>query len=108
MTGVEYDHDHSTFLKHNVSSLPLELPGDMSERLQTAFTLPSHPSTSSLADQWLCMTHIAELKKVEAFCKDCRSPLCMGCILTNKHTSHEIMSLTEASQVLAQQLSERL
>ena len=60
-----------------------------------------------MADQWVCQTHIAEQKRVEAFCKDCRSPLCMGCILTNQHTSHEILSLQEASQELVSQVQER-
>ena len=74
--------------------------GDLSERLMSAFTLPSQFSQGSLADHWLCNIHINDFKRVEAFCSDCRQPLCMGCILTNKHTSHSIKSLPEAKQDL--------
>ena len=44
---------------------------------------------------------------MEAFCSDCRIPLCMGCILTNKHTSHCIISLVDANKSLKKSVAEK-
>lgn len=82
---------------------------------QTAFTLPSQISSSVRGSlnqhnhqlDWLCTAHISEAKRIEAFCTDCRLPLCMGCILTNAHTTHSIVSLPEAAQSIASQATDK-
>ena len=47
------------------------------------------------------------VRRVEAFCSDCQLPLCMGCILTNQHTAHKIVSLVEACTMLERAVEEK-
>ena len=42
-----------------------------------------------------CQTHLH--KKMEAFCEDCTSPVCMDCILTQDHKGHEIVNIQTGS-----------
>jgi hypothetical protein len=54
-----------------------------------------------------CVEH--HTKKIEVFCEDCLELLCIDCILTQKHKSHEIVSLEAGSgnqKVLIEEQSE--
>jgi flagellar capping protein FliD len=44
---------------------------------------------------WQCRTHVRKL--IEAFCEDCHLPVCIECIVTNRHKGHEILGLEEAA-----------
>ena len=35
-------------------------------------------------------------KRVEAFCDNCNTPLCINCILTNMHKGHDIINIEQA------------
>ena len=55
--------------------------------------------------QSLCAQH---KKKLEAFCERCLESLCIDCILSDQHKSHEILSVAKASEKQKQQLSEEV
>ena len=119
VTTTNHNHASSMVLhshKSSLAALPHENDGTEDqlavEQVQGALyserrSIQMSSSSASLldADQWLCAAHSTELKRVEAFCSDCCLPLCMGCILTNRHTAHSIISLVEANRTLAEKVN---
>ncbi len=49
----------------------------------------------SMAGGPYCSAHPP--KKIEAYCEQCRRPVCMQCILRENHKNHDILSLQDAS-----------
>lgn len=47
--------------------------------------------------KWICESHKSRGRYIEAFCEECTQPLCIECIVTNKHRGHEILGLEEAA-----------